>query len=175
MRALLLLGFASALALAGCARTALPSAPHSLLGEPIPWPALHRVCAAPTRFCQSGEETFRPAESRLIEFWSPSCAPCRQRLQQLHRHRDEFAKRGWSFELVAVVSSDESDALVLEKLSNWGVGTSTWVLAEPDATQLHVSGLPSLWLVSSRGHLQWVAPARASLADILRELDDVHP
>ena len=53
------------------------------------------------------------------------------------------------------------------------VRTTRWVITESDAAMLHVSGLPSHWLVSSRGQRQWVAPARASFEDILRALDAV--
>ncbi len=146
-----------------------PSAPHPLLEQTIRWPALRRSCGAEDKDCQTQKDGAFEVEHqrRVVEFWSPNCPPCRERLLELCRRRNELQSRGWSVALVAVLESDECESSAMNKLQEWGLLDSSWVLSQADSTRLGIHGLPSLWLVSSQQRLRWVAPPRATIDDII--------
>jgi hypothetical protein len=157
------------LALASSCAPMPPSAPHPLLEQSIHWPALGRICGTNDKNCQSQSDAAFNVDqrSRLVEFWSPNCPPCRERLTELSRRHREFEAMGWSVVLVAVLEPDESESLALDTLHRWKAFESSWTLAQSASTQIGVHGLPSVWLVSAQQRLRWVAPARATIDDVI--------
>lgn len=173
MRRLWGIAVCSLLGLLGCTHRPVPrSAHHPLRGEIIRWPELRRACAAQDQSCR--KNPLRPndeAELSLVEFWSPHCAPCQPRLAELIQHERELRERGARLELVAVLESDEPDALVGDTLQRWQLERSSWIVGHSESERLRISGLPSLWLVSSRSQLLWIAPARVTWEGILAALE----
>jgi thiol-disulfide isomerase/thioredoxin len=155
--------------------SARTSAQHPLRGEHVRWPALRRACAAQDKTCREG--TFSPHEREaltLVEFWSPHCPPCKQRLAELSQREAELWARGAFLELIAVLEPEEPDSLVNDTLRNWQLERSSWILSQQDAERLRIAGLPSLWLVSSRSQLLWVARARSTFEDVIAALETAH-
>lgn len=152
----------------GCV-TPQPSAPHPRLGQIPHWPApLLASSRSPSDCLQAPFASLTQASlPTVVEFWSPHCAPCRERLLELQARRDTLRAEGLCVLRVAVLEEDESSRDVETALNAWGVSGPSLTISQEQAVALGVHGLPSLWLVSARQRLTWVAPPRATFGDIL--------
>lgn len=157
--ALFLLSSLLSLSLAGCASGAsssLPSAPHNSLGKRVAF-------SLPT---DSGDLFRVPAagaKATVLDFWAPSCVPCRDSLPALHARRAELEATGARLVLVAVLSTSESTDDARKTLETWGAKGAPFLIDRERVTQREagVEGLPATLILDQSGTVKWVAPLKA--------------
>lgn len=95
-----------------------------------------------------------------LNFWQASCAPCRESLPLLTKHRDEFAERG--VEILAV-NTDVNPAAALALVAKFAVNYP--VVSDPGAqvaSRYGLSGLPTAYLIARDGRVHQVREGFAS-------------
>lgn len=104
----------------------------------------------------------------LLEFWAPSCAPCRPRLERIAAERAKLRRAGTEVVLVAVLSDDESTDLAERTLSDWGVLVERFAIDRGgvSAREAGVTDLPAAQLYDTRSVLRWVAAPESSVTDL---------
>jgi hypothetical protein len=150
------------ISIVGCSPQRPPSAPHPLLGQrvEITWRSNPEVNGPPT----AGHHRMM-----LMEFWSPTCSPCRPRLLELVHRKSQLSSMGVNLRLVAVLDDDESTDSAQRILNELGIREPFGEVSTDAAiNRLATSVLPATWLLDANGRLLWVAPASARQLDIER-------
>lgn len=106
--------------------------------------------------------------SYVLDFWAPTCVPCRTATPAMVARKDELRARGAHLILVGVLEDEESTEQAQAVLQSWGV-RDRFLVDRDDASksQLGVSSLPATLIVDKTGKLVWVAPAGASADDVV--------
>lgn len=113
----------------------------------------------------------RQGPPRLLEFWSPSCVPCRQAVPALLSRREEIESRGAVIHLVAVLADGETTELARETLRSWGVQEPFLVARDNIAAQAAgVMDLPTTLIVDSDGTVVWRSNVGDSVDQAIRAL-----
>jgi thiol-disulfide isomerase/thioredoxin len=111
---------------------------------------------------------WRGPRSYVLDFWAPSCKPCKKKLPALVARKQELASKGASLVLVAVLDHDESSNQAREVLASWGVKEPFLVSdTEASKTRAGVATLPATLVLDTHGRLLWSAPDTASDQDVL--------
>lgn len=111
------------------------------------------------------------ARATVLEFFAPTCVPCRQRVPALAAKQDALAASGASLVLVAVLSDNESTEQARSALSAWGVQVDFLVdSANISQSQAGVRGLPQTMVLDAVGEVIWVAPLTATADDVVAAL-----
>jgi thiol-disulfide isomerase/thioredoxin len=145
----------------GCGQGAPASAPHHELGRPVAF-------SLPTNEGALVSVPLAGAHATVLDFFGPSCEPCRKALPALYRERGELANHGAKLVLIAVLADGESTDDAKRALSSWGV--SAPFLIDREGTGLREAGLkvlPATLVLDERGVTKWVAPIGASAADVV--------
>lgn len=148
------------LSLAACA-AGVPSAETAMLGKPVPV-TLARDDGAPAPIPVPG------ARSVVLDFWSPTCAPCKVTIPAVLAKRAEIEAKGAVHVLVCVLEKDESIEDARAVLSLWGINEP--FLVDRDGAMLAKVGardVPAFAIIDSAGVLQWVAPDGVTIKDVL--------
>jgi hypothetical protein len=149
--------------LAGCG-AAPASAPSPVLGKAIKVDLLD----------ENGRKVSVPipgARSTVLDFWSPTCEPCRRSVPALVAKLSEIEAHGGKVLLVGVLSEDESAADAHGALESWGVRYPFLVdRGEVIQTRAAVKELPATLILDAAGVVRWVAPTGSSAADIVKAL-----
>jgi hypothetical protein len=149
--------------LAGCG-SAPASAPSPVLGKAIKVGLLD----------QAGNTVSVPvqgARSTVLDFWSPTCEPCRKSVPALVAKLPEIEARGGKVLLVGVLSEDESPLDARGALESWGVRYPFLVdRGEVIQKKAAVMELPATLILDAEGVVHWVAPTGASATDIVKAL-----
>ncbi|HEY3253529.1 MAG TPA: TlpA disulfide reductase family protein [Polyangiaceae bacterium] len=147
--------------LSGCAAGPIASAPNDKLGQPVSFSlpsnegALVSVPAA-------------GAHRTVLDFFGPSCEPCRKALPALYQQRGVLAAHGAQLLLVAVLAGGESTDDARRALASWGVNAPFLVDSEGTGRrEAGVMNLPATLVLDEHGVTKWSAPAGASAADVL--------
>ena len=108
------------------------------------------------------------ARATVLDFFGPTCAPCKKSLPALYASRDALAARGARLVLVAVLGDDESTALAASALATWGV-KAPFLVDRGDVSRASagVSKLPATLVLDAQGTLRWSAPAGATAGDVV--------
>lgn len=108
------------------------------------------------------------ARVTVVDFWAPSCAPCRKKLPALVAREAALNAAGARLVLVAVLSDGESTADAESTLGSWGV-QRPFLIDRGDASrsQAGVDHLPSTLVLEQTGDVRWVAPVEANADDVL--------
>jgi hypothetical protein len=112
-----------------------------------------------------------PAEgvrATVLDFWGPSCKPCRESVPALVARTADIEGSGARLELVAVLADGESTELAQQTLNAWGVQREFAI----DRNNLSRSAagvreLPTTLVVDEQGSVQWVAPQNAKAEDVV--------
>jgi thiol-disulfide isomerase/thioredoxin len=152
------------LAACGCAApvpSVPPSAPSDKLGKEIAFSLATNEGALVT-------VPISGARTTVLDFFAPTCAPCKKSLPELYAARDELAAQGARLVLVAVLGDGESSADAQRALESWGVHAPFLVDSGDTARrEAGVTALPATLVLDARGTLRWSAPAGASVRDLL--------
>jgi len=102
-----------------------------------------------------------------IEFWSPTCRPCLDRLRQLVARKRDFAEKGTTLKLVVILDEDQSTKDAKNVLEQLHIHEAFDELkSEQSITKLELSVLPATWLLGAKNRLLWVAPSGANEFEI---------
>ena len=114
------------------------------------------------------------ARSTVVDFWAPSCIPCRRSLPTLVDKRAALEAKGAALVLVAVLGDSESTEDAEKALSSWGV-QSPFVIDRvltggvgAAQEELGVRSLPATLIIDSAGVLRWIAPDAATADEVVR-------
>lgn len=147
--------------LAGCGQGTPASAPNDKLGQPVSF-------SLPSNEGALVSVPIAGAHATVLDFFGPSCEPCRRALPALHAQRELLASGGARLVLVAVLADGESTDDARRALSSWGVKAPFLVDREGTGRrEAGVTSLPATIVLDARGVTKWAAPARASAADVV--------
>lgn len=152
---------AGALPIAGCAHAAPLSAP-------TPWLTRRVAFSLPTSAGSLATVPVPGAGATALDFFAPSCEPCRRRLPALWVKHDALAARGVALLLVAVLSAGQPADEAARALASWGAGAAPFLVDRGDASaqSAGVSALPATIVLDGQGVLRWSAPFDASADDV---------
>jgi thiol-disulfide isomerase/thioredoxin len=153
-----LLGLALA---AGCGGGGAQSAMTPSLNKPIAM-SLTRDDGTPAAIPVPG------GRAAVLDFWSPTCEPCRRTIPAMLAKRGEIEKRGAVHVLVAVLDKDEPAENARAVLSLWGI-QEPFLVDSGGALLAKVGArdVPAFAVVDAAGVLVWVAPDGITAADVL--------
>ena len=109
-----LLALSALLLLPACGHAPAPSAQHPMLGQSVTLALPSDGGALVSIPSQDGKTT-------VLDFWGPTCEPCRKKLPDLVAKNAELQARGARLILVAVLAENESTEQAKATLSSWGV------------------------------------------------------
>lgn len=149
------------LGLVSCAG-AMPSAPSDMLHK-----SLRLELDGPTD--QKVTVPAAGAKVTVLEFWSPTCEPCKTRVPAIVLRTADLRSKGAELVLVAVLSGDESAHDAEVALEAWGVRGQRSLVDRGDAlqSQLGVNALPATAILEG-DVLVWLAPAEANADDVVK-------
>jgi protein-disulfide isomerase len=151
------------LVLAGCAGAPAgpASAPNPMLGRAV-------TMALPSDQGALVHIPLPGAHATVLEFFSPTCVPCRQRVPAILAVREELEAKGAQLVLVAVLADSESSADAAAALEQWGAKSSFLVDNSAGARRdAGVEELPHTMIVDAAGGVVWVAPPACSAKDVV--------
>jgi thiol-disulfide isomerase/thioredoxin len=142
-----------------------PSAPNEKLGQAVSF-SLPSADGALVTVPLAG------ARATVLDFFGPTCEPCRKKLPPLYAQRDALAARGVKLVLIAVLGDGESSADAQRALAAWGVNAPFLVdSAGTGKSEAGVTALPATIVLDEHGVAKWVAPSGASADDVVRATD----
>lgn len=148
--------------LSGCGgASAPPSAPSRVLHQEVRFALPSDEGALVSVPLQGG--------ATIVDAWSPSCVPCREKVPALVKRREELEAAGGKIALVAVLADGETTEAARTALTSWGV--SLPFLVDRGAVlrrELAVETLPTTVVLDERGKVRWVAPANATVDDAMQ-------
>jgi thiol-disulfide isomerase/thioredoxin len=148
--------------LAGCGQRAPASAPNDKLGQPMSF-------SLPSDEGALVSVPIAGAHATVLDFFGPSCEPCRKALPALYEQRGALASHGARLVLVAVLADGESTNDARRALSSWGVLSAPF-LVDREGTgrrEAGVMNLPATIVLDERGVTKWAAPLGASAAEVV--------
>lgn len=149
-----------ALLVAGCYGP-LPSAQTPSLGQPV----------AATLTADDGAPSPIPAaggKAMVLDFWSPSCEPCKRVIPAVLARRADIEKKGAVHVLVAVLEKGQSVNDARAALATWGIN-ERFVVDEEGAllAKIGAPDVPAFAILDAAGVLHWVAPSGVTISNIL--------
>jgi thiol-disulfide isomerase/thioredoxin len=111
-----------------------------------------------------------PARATVIEYWAPTCVPCRRKLPELVARRADIREARAELVLVGVLAEDETTEGARNVLASWGVSDEQFLIDRHDvsARQAGVRALPTTQVFDRGGTLRWVADDESSAEDVVR-------
>ncbi len=108
------------------------------------------------------------ARFTVLDFFSPSCEPCKKKLPALYAKRDALEKKGAQLVLVAVLGDEPTDDAT-KALGSWGVGGAPFLVDHGDVSRVSagVTGLPATLVLDAQGTLKWSAPLSATADQVV--------
>jgi thiol-disulfide isomerase/thioredoxin len=102
------------------------------------------------------------SKATVLDFFSPTCVPCKESLPALYATRDRIAAKGGRLLLVAVLADNETTEDARRALTSWGVEAPFLVDHEGvSQREAGVRSLPATLVLDATGVLRWVAPPGA--------------
>jgi thiol-disulfide isomerase/thioredoxin len=108
------------------------------------------------------------ARATVLDFFGPTCGPCKEKVPALDAKRAELAKKGAKLVLVGVLGDGESTDDAKRALASWGVTAP--FLVDKDGTgkrEAGVTALPATLVLDASGAVKWIAPPKATADDVL--------
>lgn len=104
----------------------------------------------------------------MLEFWSPTCDPCKQIIPAVIAKRAELAQRGADLVHVAVLEEGQSANDAKATLAFWGVNERFVVDANGEyMRKLGAKAVPAFAIVDATGTLVWVAPDGITISGLI--------
>jgi thiol-disulfide isomerase/thioredoxin len=150
-----------ALVLASACSGGVSSVQTATLLQPVPV-TLPRDDGVPTAIPVAG------ARAVVLDFWSPTCAPCKRTIPAVLARRAEIEAKGAVHVLVCVLETDETVEDARTVLSLWGI--SEPFLVDRSGAFLSKVGardVPAFAIIDAAGILQWVAPDGVTIKDVI--------
>ncbi|MBN9164564.1 MAG: TlpA family protein disulfide reductase [Myxococcales bacterium] len=113
------------------------------------------------------------ARSTVLDFFSPTCEPCKEKVPALHAKQSELAARGARLVLVGVVSDSESTDDARRALASWGVVAP--FLVDRNGTgrrEAGITALPATIILDASGAVRWVASSTSRAEDVVAALPE---
>jgi len=128
--------------------------------------------ALPTNSGQLVTVPLSSTATTVLEFWAPSCIPCRATLPRLVDREIELNAEGARLLLVAVLAESETTAQAEATLSSWGVRDPFLIdRGGVSESQAGVRALPTTLVIDRSGIVRWVAAEKASADDVIAAAD----
>jgi len=111
------------------------------------------------------------ARATVLDFFGPTCGPCKTKVPALEAKRAEFEAKGAKLVLVSVLGDGESTADAKRALASWGVTAP--FLVDRDGTGKREAGvvnLPATIVIDASGTVKWVATPTATADDVIAAL-----
>jgi thiol-disulfide isomerase/thioredoxin len=111
------------------------------------------------------------ARATVLDFWSPSCAPCARTVPALVALQRDIEEQGARLVLVAVLDDDETVDAARATLTTWGVNAP--FVVDKGGKALKAAGpreVPGLVVLNDAGVVRWIAPDGVTQKDILAEV-----
>ncbi len=146
----------------GCGHAILPpSAPNSMMGKRVTF-------ALPSNSGALVSVPAKGARFTVLDFFSPSCKPCKEKLPALYAKRDALSKKGAQLMLVAVLGDEPTDDAT-QALASWGVTNAPFLVDHGDVSRASaaVRGLPATLILDRDGTLRWAAPPTATAEQVV--------
>jgi thiol-disulfide isomerase/thioredoxin len=108
------------------------------------------------------------ARATVLDFFGPTCEPCKTTVPALEAKRAELAAKGAKLVLVGVLADGESTTDAKRALASWGVTAP--FLVDRDGTgkrEAGVVGLPATIVLDASGAVKWVATPSATADDVV--------
>jgi len=108
------------------------------------------------------------ARATVLDFFGPTCEPCKAKVPALEAKRTELAAKGAKLVLVGVLGDGESTADAKRALGSWGV--SAPFLVDRDGTGKREAGvvnLPATIVIDASGAVTWVATPTATADEVV--------
>jgi thiol-disulfide isomerase/thioredoxin len=147
---------------AGCSSAPPPSAPNEMLAHEVAFDL-------PSDKGELGHVPPKGARATVVDFFGPTCGPCKKSLPALVAKKRDIQAAGAGFVLVAVLADSESNDDAARALSSWGVPGLPFLVDRAGAARIEagVTGLPATLVLDGRGSLRWSAPDGASADDVV--------
>ncbi|MFO0589147.1 MAG: TlpA disulfide reductase family protein [Polyangiaceae bacterium] len=113
------------------------------------------------------------ARYTVLEFWSPTCEPCKQIVPAVLKKRAELAQKGADLVHVAVLEQGQSANDAKATLAFWGVNER--FVVDMDGAYMHKLGarsVPAFAIVDAAGTLRWVAPDGITISGLLAAIPE---
>ena len=115
--------------------------------------------------------TLGPGVPRVLDFWAPTCGPCKTSLPDLVQREKEITAHGAELRLIAVLAEDETVDGVRATLRSWGVEHDFLISRESSAARdAGVTSLPATYVLDRAATLIWSAPTPINVNDVIAAL-----
>jgi thiol-disulfide isomerase/thioredoxin len=108
------------------------------------------------------------ARATVLDFFSPTCEPCKKKVPELLGKRDVLAAKGAKIVLVAVLADSESTQDARRALASWGA-EAPFLVDRGDTSKVEagVTTLPSTLVLDASGQVKFRSTANSSVDDIV--------
>lgn len=113
------------------------------------------------------------ARYTVLEFWSPTCDPCKQIIPAVLAKRAELAQKGADLVHVAVLEEGQSANDAKATLAFWGVNERFVIDANGEyMRKLGAKAVPAFAIVDATGTLRWVAPDGITISSLIAAIPE---
>jgi thiol-disulfide isomerase/thioredoxin len=108
------------------------------------------------------------ARAVVLDFWSPTCEPCKRTIPAMLAKRAEIEQKGAVLLLVGVLEKDETPEDAKAVLALWGIDEHFAVDKEGAfLSKIGAKAVPAFAIVDAAGILRWVAPDGVTTKNVL--------
>jgi thiol-disulfide isomerase/thioredoxin len=107
------------------------------------------------------------AHATVLDFFSPTCEPCKKKVPELLGRRDALAAKGVKVVLIAMLADSESTADARRALASWGAD-SPFLVDRGDTSKVEagVTALPTTLVLDAGGRVRFRSTPSSTLDDV---------
>ncbi len=108
------------------------------------------------------------AKATVLDFFAPTCEPCKKKVPELLGKRDALAAKGAKIVLVGVLAESESTDKARAALASWGAA-SPFLVDRGDTSKVEagVTGLPTTLVLDASGHVLFRSTPDSKVEDVI--------